>query len=99
MLTMAAHGSPDRSQDAFVKVSFKGGSATTGSTTTGGAGGGTTAGGTASGTSGAAGGGGLPLTGPAGLVGAGVVGVALVGAGTPAVLSTRRSRGTPPTAT
>ncbi|MYS87806.1 hypothetical protein [Embleya scabrispora] len=112
VLTMAAHGSPDRSQDAFVKVSFKSGSATTGSTTTGGTsgttgaattGGGST-GGTAAGTSGAgggagnSGGGSLPLTGPAGLVGAGVVGVALVGAGTAAVLTTRRRRAAPPTA-
>ncbi|MFF7247904.1 hypothetical protein ACFZBU_28810 [Embleya sp. NPDC008237] len=122
VLTMAAHGSPDRSQDAFVKVSFKGGSATTGSgatagagTTTGGGtsgttgatttGGGTTAGTSgssgssgASGGAGKSGGGSLPLTGPAGLVGAGVAGVALIGTGTVAVLITRRRRATPPTA-
>lgn len=126
VLTMAAHGSPDRSQDAFVKVSFKGGSTTAGSGTTAGAGsttgtttGGTsgagstgsasTGGGTSGSTGGAAtsgstggasksGGGSLPLTGPAGLVGASVAGVALVAAGTVAVLTTRRRRGTPPAA-
>jgi len=37
VLTMAAHGSPDRSQDAFTEISFKGGgSTTTGGSTTGG---------------------------------------------------------------
>ncbi|MFI6986617.1 hypothetical protein ACIBSV_49870 [Embleya sp. NPDC050154] len=124
VLTMAAHGSPDRSQDAFVKVSFKGGSTTAGSGTTAGAGSttGTTTGGTSGtgstgsasaggGTSGStggaatsgstggagkSGGGSLPLTGPAGLVGASVAGVALVAAGTVAVVTTRRRRGTPP---
>ncbi|MFE2873853.1 LPXTG cell wall anchor domain-containing protein [Embleya sp. NPDC059259] len=120
VLTMAAHGSPDRSQDAFVKVSFKGGSGTTGSGTTGGSagttggtsgagttgaattGGGSTGGtaagtsGTSGGTAGKSGGGSLPLTGPAGLVGASVLGVTLVGAGTAAVLTTRRRRNNTP---
>ncbi|WP_439675490.1 hypothetical protein [Embleya sp. MST-111070] len=71
VLTMAAHGSPDRSQDAFVKVAFKGGSTTTAGTSagttgagaTGSASTGGTSGGTSAGTSGGAGG-------PAGSTGA-----------------------------
>ncbi|MFI1582146.1 hypothetical protein [Embleya sp. NPDC020630] len=63
VLTMAAHGSPDRSQDAFVKVAFKAGSTTTAGTsagttggTTGSASTGGTSGGTSAGTSGGSGG-------------------------------------------
>ncbi|MGW9207670.1 hypothetical protein ACWGR4_11830 [Embleya sp. NPDC055664] len=60
VLTMAAHGSPDRSQDAFVKVAFKDGSTTTAGTSAGTTGAGTTGsasmGSTSAGTSGGAGG-------------------------------------------
>ncbi|OPC82444.1 hypothetical protein B4N89_17200 [Embleya scabrispora] len=68
VLTMAAHGSPDRSQDAFVKVAFKGGSTPTAGTSAGATGGnsgagtagststGGTSGTTSAGTSGTAGG-------------------------------------------
>ncbi|MFE5329615.1 hypothetical protein ACFRCG_24830 [Embleya sp. NPDC056575] len=61
VLTMAAHGSPDRSQDAFVKVAFKGGSTTTtggdtGAGATGSASTGGTSGSASAGTSGGAGG-------------------------------------------
>ncbi|MGC0422409.1 hypothetical protein [Embleya sp. AB8] len=48
VLTMAAHGSPDRSQDAFTKVTFKGGA------TTAGASGATTSGGSTTGNTGSA---------------------------------------------
>jgi hypothetical protein len=125
VLTMAAHGSPDRGQDAFTKVTFKGGTtgattgttttggttgATTGATTTGGAGditttggaGGTTTAGSTTAGGGAksgGGGGGLPLTGPAGLATAGVIGAGLITAGTFAVVTTRRRRASSPPTT
>ncbi|MYW03535.1 hypothetical protein [Streptomyces sp. SID3343] len=52
ILTMAAHGSPDRSQDAFTKVTFKDGATTSGATsgaTTGATTGGATTGATTTG--------------------------------------------------
>ncbi|GCD98877.1 hypothetical protein [Embleya hyalina] len=54
VLTMAAHGSPDRSQDAFVKVAFKGGATTTAGTSAGTAGGNTGTGTTGSASTGGA---------------------------------------------